>query len=111
MIYQKMVAAQDARDTEALMSLMTEDFVMVSHQHGIERSKSEFRSMVSTMMASDQLEIQHQRLVYENDDILVEHSFMAFADGSKEAILAVWHKRNDQLARVETGATPIPQAK
>ena len=36
---------------------------------------------------------------------------MAFADGSKEAILAVWHKRNGQLARVETGATPIPQAK
>ena len=111
MIYPKMVAAQNARDTEALMSLLTEDFVMVSHQQGIERSKSEFRSMVATMMASDQLEIQHQRLVYENDDILVEHSFMAFADGSKEAILAVWHKRNGQLARVETGATPIPQAK
>ena len=34
MIYQKMLAAQDARDTEALMSLLTEDFVMVSHQHG-----------------------------------------------------------------------------
>ena len=67
--------------------------------------------MVATMMASDQLEIQNQRLVYENNDILVEHSFMAFADGSKEAILAVWHKRNDQLARVETGATPIPQPK
>ena len=71
MIYQKMVAAQDARDTEALMSLLTEDFVMVSHQHGIERSRSEFQSMVATMMASDQLEIQNQPLVYQNDDILV----------------------------------------
>lgn len=111
MIYQKMAAAQDARDTEALMALMTEDFVMVSHQHGLERTKSEFRNMVETMLASDHLEIQNQRLIYENDDILVEHSFMAFADGSREAILAVWHKRNDQLARVETGATPIPQPK
>ena len=43
MIYQKMVTAQDARDTEALMSLLTEDFVMVSHQQRIERSKSGFR--------------------------------------------------------------------
>lgn len=108
MLFDKLVAAQNARDTAALLSLVAEDFVMVSHQQGIERTKADFHAMVDAMMSSDNLEIQDQRLVYENDEILVEHSVVAFADGSKEAVLAAWHKRDGQLARVETGATPIP---
>ena len=60
--------------------------------------------MEETMMASDQFKIQNQRLIYENNTFLVEHRFMAFADWQQRGSFS---GRNDQLARVETGATPI----
>ena len=107
MLYDKMVKTNETRDVDAFLSMIDEDFVMVSHQTQTERSKQEFAEMVRGMMASDSLEVTDQRCVYENDDILVEHSFMSFPDGSKEAVLAVWTKRNDKFIKVETGATPI----
>ena len=107
MLYDKMVENNENRDVNAFLDMIDEDFVMVSHQHRTERTKQEFADMVRAMMSSDSLEVTDQRCVYENDDILVEHSYMSFPDGSKEAILAVWTKRNDKFVRVETGATPI----
>ena len=107
MLYDKMVKTNETRDVDAFLSMIDEDFVMVSHQNQTERSKQEFAEMVRGMMSSDSLEVTDQRCVYENDDILVEHSFMSFPDGSKEAVLAVWTKRNDKFIKVETGATPI----
>jgi len=87
--------------------MIDEEFVMVSHQNKTERTKQEFAEMVHAMMSSDSLELTEQRCIYENDDIMVEHSFMSFPDGSKEAVLAVWSKSNGKFVRVETGATPI----
>tara|TARA_B100000902_G_C27031379_1_gene774677 strand:- start:123 stop:449 length:327 start_codon:yes stop_codon:yes gene_type:complete len=107
MLYDKMVENNENRDVNAFLDMIDEDFVMVSHQNRTERTKQEFADMVRAMMSSDSLEVTDQRCVYENDDILVEHSYMSFPDGSKEAILAVWTKRNDKFVRVETGATPI----
>ncbi len=107
MLYDKMVKTNETRDVDAFLSMIDEDFVMVSHQNQTKRSKQEFAKMVRGMMSSDSLEVTDQRCVYENDDILVEHSFMSFADGTKEAVLAVWTKRNDKFIKVETGATPI----
>ena len=103
MLYDKMVKTNETRDVDAFLSMIDEDFVMVSHQNQTERSKQEFAEMVRGMMSSDSLEVTDQRCVYENDDILVEHSFMSFLDGSKEAVLAVWTKRNDKFIKVETG--------
>ena len=85
MLYDKMVKTNETRDVDAFLSMIDEDFVMVSHQNQTERSKQEFAEMVRGMMSSDSLEVTDQRCVYENDDILVEHSFMSFPDGSKEA--------------------------
>ena len=42
------------------------------------------------MMESSALEISKQRCLYENDDIMIEHQFMKFADAS-EAVLVVNH--------------------
>ena len=107
MLYEKMVKTNENRDVDAFLNMIDEEFVMVSHQNRTERTKQEFAEMVRAMMSSDSLEVTDQRCIYENDDVLVEHSCMAFPDGSKEAVLAVWTKRNDKFVRVETGATPI----
>lgn len=80
---------------------------MVSHQLGIERDKAAFSEMAAQMMASTALSFDRQRCLYENDDILVEHSFMTLPDGSREAVMAVWTKLEGKLLQVETGATPI----
>ena len=107
MLYDKMVETNETRDVDAFLNLIDDDFIMVSHQTKTQRSKKDFAEMVSAMMSSDNLEVTNQRCVYENDDILVEHSFISFPDGSKEAVLSVWTKRNDKFVKVETGATPI----
>ena len=107
MLYEKMVKTNENRDVDAFLDMIDEEFVMVSHQNKTERTKQEFAEMVRAMMSSDSLEVTDQRCLYENDDVLVEHSCMSFPDGSKEAVLAVWTKRNDKFVRVETGATPI----
>jgi hypothetical protein len=59
------------------------------------------------MMESSALEISKQRCLYENDDIMIEHQFMKFADGTSEAVLVVNYIKDGKIIRVETGATPI----
>ena len=107
MLYEKMVKTNENRDVDSFLDMIDEEFVMVSHQNQTERTKQEFAEMVRAMMSSDSLEVTNQRCIYENDDVLVEHSNISFPDGSKEAVLAVWTKRKDKFVRVETGATPI----
>tara|TARA_B100001057_G_scaffold473022_1_gene536996 strand:- start:1211 stop:1537 length:327 start_codon:yes stop_codon:yes gene_type:complete len=107
MLYEKMVKTNENRDVDSFLDMIDEEFVMVSHQNKTERTKQEFAEMVRAMMSSDSLEVTNQRCIYENDDVLVEHSNMSFPDGSQEAVLAVWTKRKGKFVRVETGATPI----
>ena len=57
------------------------------------------------MMTSNKNE--NLRCLYENDDILITHSFTTFASGDREAILMVHRKKDGLLWRTETGATPM----
>jgi len=51
--------------------------------------------------------VHQQRCLYENTEVVVEHSTMSFPDGTSEAILS-FHKLQDGLfVRSETGATPV----
>ena len=46
--------------------------------------------------------------IYENEDILVRHTFMGFPSGDQEAVMMVTILKNGRALRLETGATPIP---
>jgi hypothetical protein len=107
MLYERMKAANKNKDIDAFMELIHEDFVMVSHQSGTEKNRAEFYEMGKMMYASDKLARENERCLYENDDILVEHVFMSFGDDTKEAVMAVWTKKDDKFVKVESGATPI----
>ena len=50
---------------------------------------------------------ENSRCVYENDDILVQHSVVTFPSGDKEAVLMVSQKKDGLIWRTETGATPL----
>ncbi|MDC1229603.1 nuclear transport factor 2 family protein [Octadecabacter sp.] len=106
-LYQKINAAQNSKDIEAHLDCLHEDFVFIRHQSGSEVSKTDWTPSLTQMMQSDALHFQHQRCLYENDEIMVEHSFMKFPDGTSEAVLVVNHIKDGKIIRVETGATPI----
>ena len=106
-LYAKIKAAQDAKDVEGYLACLHDDFVFVRHQSGTELTKAEWRPTVKAMMESSSLEISKQRCLYENSEIMVEHSFMKFHDGTAEAVLVVNHIKDGKIIRVETGATPI----
>ena len=106
-LYSKIKSAQDAKDMEAYLACLHDDFIFVRHQSGTEISKTDWIPILTAMMESDALEFSKQRCLYENDDIMVEHSFMKFPDGSSEAVLVVNHLQDGKIIRAETGATPI----
>ena len=59
------------------------------------------------MPASGGIAVHDQRCLYENGDIVVEHSIMDFPDGTREAVMAVHMLKDGKIIRTETGATPI----
>jgi len=106
-LYAKIKAAEDARDVDAYLACLHDDFVFVRHQSGTKVTKSEWVPTVTAMMESSAFEFSKQRCLYENDEIMVEHSFMKFPDGTSEAVLVVNHIKDGKIIRVETGATPV----
>ena len=47
------------------------------------------------------------RVLFENDEIGVEHSFVTFNDGNTEAVMAVYKYQDGKVVSLETGATKI----
>jgi hypothetical protein len=104
-LFRAIKKANEERDIETLMSLYHDDFEFVRHQSGTTLKKSEYRVLISGMFAETSYkEIMH-RCIYENDDILVEHSVMRFQDGSRESLISVKMLENGQVVRTETGAS------
>ena len=63
--------------------------------------------MVTGMMENDKFIQESTRCVYENDDILVEHSFMSYPDDTREAVMMIALKKDGKIIKVETGATSL----
>ena len=107
-LYEKIKAAQDAKDVEGYLGCLHDGFVFVRHESGIEVTKAEWVPTVTAMMESTSVEFSKQLCLYENSEIMVEHLLMTFADGTAEAVLVVNHIKDGKIIRVETGATPLP---
>ena len=88
-LYQKINAAQNNKDIEAYLDYLHEDFVFIPHRSGTKVNKSDWTPTLLSMMQSDALSFNNQRCLYENDEIMVEHSLMTFPDGTSEAVLVV----------------------
>lgn len=106
-VYKNWSGGVEARDADAMIACLHEDFVFVRHQSGTEMNKAQMSEMLRGFMASDKVEVRSQRCLYENGEVMVEHSVMDFADGSSEAIIAFNELKDGLILRTETGATPI----
>ena len=106
-VYEKWSTAVDNRDADQLIACLHEDFIFVRHQSGTTMNKSEMGEMLRAFMSSDSVVVQSQRCLYENDEVMVEHSVMDFADGSREAILGFNRLKAGLIVHMESGATPV----
>ena len=69
--------------------------------------KDEWVPMVSGMMSNEKFIQESSRCVYEIDDILVHHSFMAYPDETTEAVMHVAILKDSKIIRIERGAMPL----
>ena len=109
-IFEKMAKATAERDAEIMVACLHDDFEFIRHQTGTTMDKAQTSAMFRGFMASEDVVVQSQRCVYENDEVLIEHTVMDFADGSREAVLACHTLKDGLILRTETGATPIKPA-
>lgn len=63
--------------------------------------------MAREMMANDKFIQESTRCVYENSEILVEHSFMSYPDNTREAVMMVAKLKEGKILHMETGATAL----
>ena len=106
-VFAKWSAAIDARDAEALAACLHDDYTFVRHQSGTTMNKAEMAEMLRAFMSSDSVVVQSQRCLYENDEVMVEHSVMDFADGSREAVIGFNQLKDGLILHTETGATAV----
>ena len=58
---------------------------------------------------SDDINDDKSRIVYENDEIGIHHSFVTFKDGNTQAVMAVYKYKDGKIISLETGATNMPK--
>ena len=83
-----------------------EDYELVIHSTGEVKKMEDidWDQMMDWMVA---VNAEKLRCIYENDDILISHSFVSFPDGTSEAVLVCFTLSDGKIIRSETGATPI----
>ena len=106
-VYEKLTQLMATRNVDAYIDLLHEDFTVVFHKSGSSFGKEEWSSMAREMMANEKFIQESTRCVYENSEILVEHSFMSYPDNTREAVMMVAKLKEGKILHMETGATAL----
>ena len=106
-IFTRWSTAIEDRNADALIACLHEDYTFVRHQSGTQMNRSEMAQMLRGFMSSDAVVVLSQRCLYENDEVMVEHSVMDFPDGSRESIVGFNRLKDGLIVHTETGATPV----
>ena len=104
-ILEKYSAAIKNKDEAVMNDLLHDDFKFTMHKSGNVLSKGD---VIKCAMSGD-INQDKVRVVYENDEVGVHHSFVTFDDGNVEAVMAVYKYDNGKIVSLETGATPMPK--
>ena len=99
----KMDAAMAAKDETAMNEIFHDDYKFTMHASGNVLGKAD---VIKWAMSGD-INRDKVRVIYENDEIGVEHAFVTFNDGNKEAVMAVFKFKDGKVFALETGATPM----
>tara|TARA_Y100001970_G_C13875078_1_gene670983 strand:- start:375 stop:698 length:324 start_codon:yes stop_codon:yes gene_type:complete len=104
-VIEKLWDAEENKDLDKFNEVMSEDFVWVKHSTGEQIGRD---VLATWFMSEDAPKSDKNRIIYENDEIGVAHSFVTFTDGSKQAVLVVYNIKDGKIIRSETGATNMP---
>ena len=104
-ILAKYNAAMEAKDEAAMNEILHDDYKFTMHASGNVLGKED---VIKWAMSGD-IKRDKIRVIFENDEIGVEHSFVSFNDGNTEAVMAVFKYQDGKMISLETGATKIPK--
>ena len=97
--------ALEEKDEAAMNEILHDDYKFTMHSSGKVLTKSD----VIAWAMSDDINREKVRVIYENDEIGIEHSFVTFKDGNVQAVMAVLKYKDGKVIEFETGATNIPK--
>ena len=104
-ILAKMDAAIAEKNEAAMNEIFHDDYKFTMHASGNVLGKAD---VIKWAMSGD-INKDKVRVLFENDEIGVEHSFVTFNDGNTEAVMAVYKYKDGKVISLETGATKIPK--
>ena len=104
-ILEKYSAAIKNKDEAVMNELLHDDFKFTMHKSGNVLGKGD---VIKWAMSGD-INQDKVRVVYENVEGGIHHSFVTFDDGNVEAVMAVYKYNNGKIISLETGATPMPK--
>ena len=93
------------KDEVAMNEILHDDYKFTMHASGNVLSKQD----VIGWAMSDDINRDKVRIIYENDEIGIEHSFVTFSDGNTQAVMAVFKFQDGKIISLETGATNMPK--
>ena len=93
------------KDEAGMNEILHDDYKFTMHSSGKVLSKSD----VIAWALSDDINREKVRVIYENDEIGIEHSFVTFKDGNVQAVMAVLKYKDGKVIEFETGATNMPK--
>ena len=93
------------KDEAGMNEILHDDYKFTMHASGKVLSKSD----VISWAMSDDINREKVRIIYENDEIGVEHSFVTFKDGNTQAVMGVFKYQDGKIISFESGATNIPK--
>ena len=97
--------ALEAKDEVGMNEVIHDDYKFLMHASGKTLSKGD---VIKWAMSGD-INRDRVRIIYENDEIGVEHSFVTFKDGNTEAVMGVFKFKDGKVISFETGATNMPK--
>ncbi|MAU86896.1 MAG: nuclear transport factor 2 family protein [Alphaproteobacteria bacterium] len=104
-IIERLGKAIDIKDENTMNELLHEDYKFTMHASGNVLKKQD----VIGWAMSDDINRDRVRIIYENDEIGIEHAFVTFNDGNVQAVMGVYTFKDGQVIAFETGATNIPK--
>ena len=104
-ILKKFGQALESLDEKVMNECLHDDYAFTNYSQGKVFSKSE---VIKWAMSGD-INRENVRILFENDKVGVEHAFVSFNDGNRQADLAFFTFKDGKIYTLETGATNLPK--
>ena len=104
-ILRKWQIDQTEMDKDGMEKCLHDDFKFMNYSQNAQFTK---RDIINWILSGD-IRRDKIRILYENSEVAVEHSYVSFKDGNRQAELSFYTKRDGKLYTAETGATNVDQ--